>query len=341
MPDENQPVLAPVPTQNSDQPSRESNIPSFRDRAMQRLGSDRDTVEPEEKVAGVAEASQPSAHETDGGYPDEDLQSQDEQTTEGMLETEVEPENVESVFSEQDIPELRQRAEEAETMVTSMQSDYTRKTQKLGESRRELLNNLDQSQKIASVYAERAEQAVKRYENVNWQQLQSTLDPQIYNQRVNEYRQVMASRDREVQAHQQIQKFASDQIEQQKQDQAEISRDVLKSTVPGWGNDLYGTLRDHASKALDFTSDEFDQITDHRVIKLIHNSWKVSQTGSKIEHIQHNGSRARAPVGGSNKERSRSANGQYKSAQAHHLSNPGDRNATREAFRQRLRAEKR
>jgi hypothetical protein len=318
-----------------DQPQRESTPSTFRERTLQRL--DRGERSEEPAIVNQQEAVS-DAHQPDDGYPDEELQSQEMQPTEDTNDG-VDNTDVEDVFTDRDIPELRQRATEAEAMVESMQSDYTRKTQKLGESRRELLDNITTSQNIAKVYVDRANQQLNRYQNVNWQQLQSTLDPQTYNQRVNEYRQVVALRDRASQEHDQIANYATTQVERQKQQEAEISRDVLRTTVPGWGNELYGSLREHAVNALDFTNEEFDQITDHRFIKLIHATWKMSSAGKKIGNIQHNGNQSRSPSG-PNKERVRGADGRFRQAQDNHQRNPGDRGATLTAFTERLRRER-
>ena len=339
MGDATQPVTQP---QNSDQPAKqESRVSSFRDRAMERMGSENPSaVQAEEKVIGQTEAGPTDAHQPDEGYPDEELQSQDDVQPTGDADTGVDDTNVEGVLGEQDITQLRNRAEEAETMVESMQTDYTRKTQKIAESRKELLSNLEQSQKLSEIYAQRAQQAVQRFSGVNWQQLQSTLDPQTYNARVAEYQQAVGQRDREVQAHEQIKKFVGEQIEQSNNDAAEISRDVLRTTVPGWGNELYGTLREFATSVLDFTQVEFDQITDHRVIKLIHNSWKVSDTSKRVKGIQHK-SQAMQPQGGPNRQQPRGSDGRFREAQEKHLANPGNRDLTREAFRQRLQREHR
>ena len=322
---------------SANQPPGESAPSSFHERTLQRL--DRDRSGEQDQVIEPMREPEADAHQPEDGYPDEELPPQDDEQPTGDDDEGVDDTDVEDVFTETDIPELRTRAEEAEAMVASMQSDYTRKTQKLGESRRELLDNLAQSQQIAAVYADRAAQQLNRYANVNWQQLQSTLDPQTYNQRVNEYRQVVALRDRTVQEHEQIATFATNQIEKQKQQAAEISRDVLRTTVPGWGNDLYGSLREHAVNNLDFTNDEFDQITDHRIVKLIHSVWKMSTTGRKIGNIQHNGSQSRSP-GGPNKERTRGADGRFRKAQEIHERKPGDRGATVNAFTARLRRER-
>ncbi len=353
--------------QPSDQPKRESTGSSFRDRAIQRMERERDpgakvdavpVSEVQEKVVEQNLDVQPDAHQPiDDGYPtedldktsddltDEDTQHQDDededvQTTDNDSEpTGVDNTDVEDVSGEQDITGLRQRAEEAEAMVASMQSDYTKKTQKLGESRRELKQSLEHSAQIAGIYAERANSQLQRYDNVNWTQLQSTLDPQIYSQRANEYRQVVAMRDRAVSEHENISNLAKEQTELQKRDQADISREILQTTLPGWGNELYGKLREYAVDKLNFTQDEFDDFTDHRWIKLIHGAFQISQTGQHVENIQNNGSRNRKPAG-KNKRQTRGIDGKYRKALSDHESNPGNRDFTREAFRQRLQRER-
>jgi len=329
------------PQPNLDQPAKpqESNVTSFRDRAMERLGAEAPgAIEKEEKVISQGEGDPDDAHQPVEGYPVEELQQQ--QPTGDDQITGVDDTDVEGVLGEQDVTELRQRAEQAETMISSMQTDYTRKTQKLGESRRELLTSLEQSQQIAGIYASRAQQAVAQFNGVNWQQLQSTLDPQAYNQRVAEWQQAVGRRDQEAKALEQIKTYVKEQTEKHVNDAAEISRDVLRTTVPGWGNELYQTLREYAVSALDYTQAEFDQVTDHRLIKLIHSSWKVSDTGKRVENIQHKGSRQQ-PTGGPNRQQPRGTDGRYRQAQEKHLANPGNRDLTRDAFRERLQRERR
>ena len=329
----------------TDQPDSNLNqesVASFRDRALNRLeregGESEIPAETQEQSRyedfrqdrNLEEAHQPDDNDSE----DSDQEQTDGQLTEGVEDSDVEDDK----FADTSIEELRQRVTEAEERHDLMQSDYTQKTQKLGESRKELLTSLDQSQRIAAVYVERANTQLKRYENVNWQQLQSTLDPQKYNQRVAEYRQVVGVRDRAVNEHEQIKQFSDQQVERAKSDQAEISRDILKTTVPGWGNDLYGSLRDHAVSNLNFSTGEFDEITDYRIIKLIHTNWKITNTGKTVRQIQQ-GNQPNPP-GGGNKARPRGADGKFRNAQQHHLANPGNRDATRNAFQQRLRKER-
>lgn len=342
MPDEATPA-APTERKNvmTDQPGSNLNqesVTSFRDRAMNRL--EQESKPKETPDVSEAEESNADAHQPDAGYPEDSVDRSDQEQPDGQLADGVEDSDVvdDDKFADISTADLRQRVTEAEERHDLMQRDYTQKTQKLGESRKELLTSLEQSQRVAAVYVDRASAQLKRYEGVDWKQLQSTLDPQQYNQRVSEYRQVVSMRDRAVTEHEQIKQFADQQVEKVRNDQAEISRDILKTTVPDWGNELYGSLREFAVNSLDFSSKEFDDITDHRIISLIHRDWKISNTGKTVEKIQQ-GNQPTPPRGG-NKERPRGTDGRFRNAQQDHFNNPGDRDKTRNAFRERLNRER-
>lgn len=314
----------------------QDSVTSFRERTMSRLESE-NRPEPEADVS-ESEEQTTDAHQPDAGYPEDSVdtvEQPDGKLAEGVEDSDVEDDQ----FANFTTAELGKRVTEAEERHDLMQRDYTQKTQKLGESRKELLTSLEQSEKIAAVYVDRASTQLKRYEGVNWQQLQSTLDPQQYNQKVAEYRQVVSMRDRAVNEHEQIKEFATAQVEKAKTDQAEISRDILRTTVPGWGNELYGSLREFAVSSLGFTAGEFDDITDHRFISLIHRDWKISNTGKTVQQIQQ-GNQPKPPSGGGNKERPRGADGRFNTAQQDHFNNPGDKDKTRFAFQERLRRER-
>ena len=341
MPPENEAPAQQNPVQGEQPTRRQESLDrnTFAERTAERLRNEgNNPPRHEQEDVTRNEAVPGDAHQSEEGAPEE-LQQEEQQSNQGELTPEVDTSYVEGVDGEQDISSLRQRADDAEARVTSMQTDYTRKTQKLGEARRELLNNLDKSKQVAKVYADRAESNLSRYDKVNWANLQSTLDPKMYAKRVAEYRRAVTQRDRAVQEHGQVAEFADKQIESQKQYQAEISRDVLSATLPGWGNELYASIKEHAVNRLDFTDEEFDSFTDHRMIRLLHNDMKMSKTSKHIEGIQQSNS-PRSP-NGPNKGRPRGADGRYKNAQQNHRDNPGDRNATRHAFRERLARENR
>ena len=328
----------PAPVVEQPAAAPDSAPSTFRERTLQRLNDEsRQDITPE--VVPVEQEAPQDAHQPDEGYPEEsDEPIEGQRPTEDLLDPGVDNSNVEGVLDDEDVTELRQRAEKAESLYQSMQTDYTQKTQKLGESRRELETSLGQSARISEVYAQRANANLARYQGVNWQQLQSTLDPQVYNQRVAEYRQVVSVRDHAVAEHQAIAKFAGEQVEQQRKNQAEDSREILRHTIPNWGDELYRDLREFAVSNLALTEAEFADITDHRYIRMFHDLWKISNTGKTVQGIQQQSTQARPS--GQNKARTRGADGRFQKAQEHHERNPGDRDATREMFRQRLGRER-
>ena len=338
--------------QNSgnDQPQGESRPLSFGERKAEQLHQERNPrieganfdgpTSDNINQAALPEQDQQPAHQPDEGTAEAPLDpafEQDDGTTEQALEEGVET-NVESEPEDPEFTGMRQRAEEAESRIQSMQTDYTQKTQKLGESRRELADSLAQSSQISEMYAERAGQNLARYDSVNWQQLQSTLDPTVYSQRVAEYRQAVNLKDRAVAEHERIRQLADTQVEKQKNDQAEISRDILRTTIPNWGNELYANLRTYAVDTLQFTGDEFDNIVDHRHIRMVHDLWKVSNTSATVKGIQHNSQQSRPS--GQNMP-ARQPNGRFRKAQDLHQRNPGDRNAGRNMRLERLQNERR
>lgn len=339
------------PNLGSDQPQGESRPMSFTERKAEQLREERTGTDGANfdgapsnlnQVEVPVQEAQDPAHQSDDGYPLESIDpafAETAELTEDIQEAEVEGPNVEGEAEEADIPQLRQRAEEAESLVAGMQKDYTQKTQKLGEQRRELATSLEQSTQIAAMYDDRASKNLARYEGVNWQQLQATLDPSVYNQRVAEYRQAVNIRDQAKAEHENIRQKFGAALERQKQDEAEVSRDILRSTIPKWGDELYGKIRTHAIKSLSFTEEDFDNIVDHRLITLMHRDMLVSNSGSTVKGIQHNGIQSRPQ--GQNRPTAQPANGSLRKAEETYRRNPGDRNAGRNVRLERLQKERR
>ena len=315
---------------------------TFRERTMQRLTGEGDADPTTGETEDIREDQEhdTDAHQPDEGYPDDsDDGVTEDDTTDGVEDSDDEVDEYRD--EEPALTELRERAEKAEESVSSMQRDYTQKTQKLAESRKLVTEQMEQSERIAGIYATQANTQLNRYSNVNWQSLQSSLDPQEYNKRVAEYRQVVAHRDRAVGQHDKIRKYVIESIEKGLSDQAAISKDILHTTVPGWGDKLYGQLREFAVNHLDFTESEFDDIRDHKIIRLIHTGWTVSDTDSKVKNIRQRGKSSGKKPAGRNKERPKGgADGRFQRAQQNHVSKPGDRDATRSAFQERLRRER-
>jgi hypothetical protein len=160
------------------------------------------------------------------------------------------------------------------------QSDYTRKTQAVAEQRKaaeeerqyyaSTLNSL-----LATVGAD-----IQRFQSVDWERA-AVENPQQYKQAKAAYEQSTALFES---IKHQTQDFVGRAQETQKQAlkaQAKESISILKTTIPGWSNDLYAQIGEFAQKELGFKPDEFNNIADHRAIVSIYEAMQYRR-GRKV-----------------------------------------------------------
>lgn len=153
------------------------------------------------------------------------------------------------------------------------QADYTRKTQAVAEQRKAAeeerqyfassLNSI-----LAAVGAD-----IQRFEGVDWERAAAENPEQ--------YRQAKAAYEQSMSLFNGIRQQTQDFVQRTKQAQeaalkatAKESLAVLKTTIPGWSNDLYAQIGQYAQQELGFKPEEFNNIADHRAIKSI---WKAMQ----------------------------------------------------------------
>lgn len=160
------------------------------------------------------------------------------------------------------------------------QSDYTRKTQAIAEQRKvaeeerqyyaSTLNSL-----LASVGAD-----IQRFQSVDWERA-AVENPTQYQQAKAAYEQSTALFES---IKHQTQDFVTRTQEAQKkalQAQAKESISILKTTIPGWSNDLYAQIGEFAQKELGFKPEEFNNIADHRAIVSIYEAMQYRR-GRKV-----------------------------------------------------------
>jgi hypothetical protein len=232
--------------------------------------------------------------------------------------------------------EFEEKANNATAMRESMQSDYTQKTQLLAEQRRRLEQDISVNEGVLQTYVDNAGTYAAKWDNVNWAQLQNQLDPAAYQQRVGEYRQAVSLRDRALSQHQEFVNTAKDTMSRQKDNEAEVSRDILKASIPNWGNDLYAKIGEFAAEKLGFSAEQFSEITDHRIISLIYKDYASRDPQSAVQNISKKSQRT-------NQTRNaprRDDRGRFNNLERDRRENPGDRNLTRKSFEERLRRER-
>ena len=232
--------------------------------------------------------------------------------------------------------EFEEKANTATAMHESMQKDYTQKTQLLAEQRRRLEQDISVNEGVLQTYVNNAGTHAAKWDSVNWAQLQNQLDPAVYQQRVNEYRQAVNLRDRALTQHQEFVSTAKETMSRLKDDEAEVSRDILRATIPQWGNDLYAKIGEFAAEKLGFTAEQFSEITDHRVINLIYKDYASRDPAGAVQKISKKSQRT-------NQTRNaprRDDKGRFNNLERTRRENPGDRNLTRKSFEDRLRRER-
>jgi hypothetical protein len=165
-----------------------------------------------------------------------------------------------------------------------MQADYTRKTQEVAEQRRALEERqkaLGEEQKIhaehltdiARVVA--FNDAIARFEQADWAKIRAE-NPQLYNDLWFQYGQAKEQRDRAVVALQQKVQERSSKAQLEQARRIEEARAALARDIRDWSPELAGKLNQFAIDA-GFTADELRQVTDPRVIKLLHAAWAGHQ----------------------------------------------------------------
>ncbi len=315
--------------------------PSFLERKQQALAEERGIIDDTPPVIPDQVELETGTDTQDAHQPliddDEDLYSEDSEFENDADEVDL-PDDSESDELSEDAAHWKAQAEEAEHLRQEMQRDYTRKTQVLAQQRKQLEQDANLNGQVLATYVNNAEAYLSKWSNVNWQQLQQTLDPAAYQSRVNEYRQAVALKDRALGQHQQYVGSAREMMERQRSSEAELSRDILKATIPSWGNELYGQLGEFATTELEFTQEEFSDITDHRVIRMIFNQMASSDPSASVRQIRRKNARPNSSRNTSQQERS--PTGKFSKVERTHRENPGDRDASRNYFRMKLERER-
>jgi hypothetical protein len=165
-----------------------------------------------------------------------------------------------------------------------MQADYTRKTQEVAAERRQLeerskaLNSEQQAHgehlsEIARVVG--LNDAIAQFEKADWPQIRAN-NPAAYDQLWFQYQQTRDARDKAVTLLQTKVQERNSQAQQETARRFEEARSAIAREIPEWSPELAGKLNSFAM-AQGFTAEELRQVSDPRLVKLIHTAFKASQ----------------------------------------------------------------
>lgn len=294
---------------------------SFHDRMLAKLAAERPGNTPTAPVK-QSPASEPEE--------EENIQAQDQQTVEE--EASAEPEEGAS----DEITTLRAEIERLSNRERELTADYTRKTQRIAEARRQIEQDTEVVRNTARHVASVIDAPVRQFENIPWSDLQ-TQDPAKYQTMRAQYEQTVMARNNFLQSIAAAEAEQERLLEENRQREAELSKDILRASIPNWSNETYLELRKYA-ETVGFQPQEFDRNTDYRLVLALHKAYRAERAATTVKSVKREPSKT-APSA-QNKPQIRSVSGQFANARQALSENRGDRNIARQMFQQKLASER-
>lgn len=337
--------VSPTPTSGEEGAERAT---SFRERKLSALQSE---VEPS---PGRPNASAESVQED--GYPEEPLETgaldiedtadvEDEAAEldpDAELGESEEVEDIDGEEVEETVESLKAeklRLEQTITNITKnrkqIESDFRDSITGNIEFRHQLEDTVEQVQAQGAIWLALANQQVEKFERLDWTQ----IPPEKLATTRAAAQKAMQNREAIAQKFQAVMEQTKGARERAKNREAELSRDILSRRIPNWDDEHYATLLKHAVEHHHFTPEEVNDITDWRVIEMIHRDWERGQAVEKVQRVQRK-QKARTPRGRSGRDQPRSAEGRFRSARDTAFANPGDKGSFREMKAQALARER-
>ena len=155
------------------------------------------------------------------------------------------------------------------------QSDYTKKTQGVAEQRKALEAQSEQAEATVNALLSAAGADLSRFENVNWEQA-AVDNPDQYKAAKAAFEQAQSTYNLIKSQAEQYQAQQQQQIDAAQKQAAADSLTVLKTNIPNWNNDLYYKIGEYAH-GIGVTAEEFNQISDHRMITVLHKAMQFDQ----------------------------------------------------------------
>ena len=222
-----------------------------------------------------------------------------------------------------------------------IQQEYATKAQSMAEAITGIERFHDEVETEASFYESLAEQSLSVFDKVNWTELQS--EPEKYQATRQEFTVAVKNRDQLVAASKELKTRHKQALKEMKDKEASLSREILSFKVPSWSNDLYTEMRTFAVERLNYSAEEFDDISDWRRIRDIHAQFVFAQAPKNVEELRKATAKRKPDVAKSRKtgQQARNSKGQFETSRQSLYDNPGDRDARRKYFQDKMAAERR
>lgn len=172
-----------------------------------------------------------------------------------------------------------------------MHADYTRKTQELAESRKQVEATLAQVRQVTALEQQAAvaigtiDAQIADFNTIDWDAWEET-DPMAAQRAWRQFGQLKETRGTAYQQYLQAQQQRT-LVEQQETAKLieQGSRD-LAAKIPQWGPEKAQALQTHASSAYGFRPEELNGITDPRMIEVLHDAYQFRQASAKQQAVK-------------------------------------------------------
>ena len=325
-------------------PQRE---PTFHEMKVEQLRQEREGSQPEaelqvealseEDIQAAAEAVSDASQSEEAEVEEPEGQPEAEATEEAEPQSDDSESDPEDADPEDTVEHWRAEAERANELRANMERDYRKKTADIGKTRRDLEEAAELNENYGQFFNNLAERVLAQFENVNW--TEAKKDPESYMALNQRFQQAQADRDGIVQAMNEIKANREAAKKKASEQEANLSRDILRNSVPDWGADRYARLREFAVSELGYEAEEFDAITDWRIMAM---AVKVQDAAEapKVVTKKFGKRKAKAPKPqGRGKMPERNAKGQFQKSKDAWLGNPGRGEHSLDYFRQKLARE--
>ena len=338
--------LADVTQQPDQGDAAAARQPTFRERKTEQLQGE--TQPQPGRREDLAESDDPEM-----GYPDESLDSLDDEGHDSDVESDEPGALTESTPDQDD--DTADAEDDTELSYEDLQAKYKSAVQEISRvtanrkkieqdfsdgiadniKYRHQLEDLNaQAEQRAQFFLGLANQQVQTLENADWSQ----VPPEKMAAAKQRYQKAVHERDQLVQVFQATQRQAHEALEQVKKREAEIARNQLHTRIPQWNDEHYGRLREHAV-TLGWSTDEYNDLTDWRIIELIHRNWEANQAVEKVQNVKRK-RQARAPRNRNGRPQPRNADGRYRKSRDDAFERPGDKGSFREMKMRQMERER-
>ena len=241
---------------------------------IQRLNA---VLESETEQPGGEEESEDQEESQDSDSVDQEFE-QDADESEAVEEVEEDPTDdseEETVAETFDVDGESLTIEELK-LGWLRQSDYTKKTQTLSESRKANDAQAEQTHATMNALLAASGADLSRFEGVNWERV-AVENPDGYQQAKANFEQTKSTYDYIKAQADQYRGQQQQQVDAEQKEAAQESLTVLKTNIPNWSNDLYYKIGEYALKDLGVSGEEFNQVADHRMITALYKAMQYDQ----------------------------------------------------------------